>query len=598
MRRWTVLLLVSSWLAAEHAAATPNVIVILADDAGAGDFSFTGNTNLATPAIDRLAAAGARFDRFFVQPVCAPTRAELLTGRWHQRGGVRGVSLGLERLDPAERTMAEVFHDAGYATGCFGKWHLGTQGPHHPRARGFDTFVGFTEGHWGDAFDPWLEEDGTFVKGRGYLADVIAERTVAFIDRCRTGREARPFFCHVAFNTPHSPMDVPEDDWDRFRDRPIPQRGADGDAENLPFTRAALAMVENLDRNVGRVLAALDRHGIADETVVVFLSDNGPNSARWCDGLRGRKGSVDEGGVRSVCCLRYPGRVAAGSRVGVIAGAIDLLPTLAGLAGVAVGSPRPLDGIDLSPLLLSAPTAPAVATHAADRVLFASWGGNLGLRTQRHRLDGADRLYDMVADPSQTTDVADVERAEAARLRDLVVAFRRDVVAPRSAPAVERFFVGHPSWPRTELPARDGRGAGGIARSGRAPNASHFTRWTSPADAITWDVDVVTAGRYEVLLWYTCADADAGSEVQLATIGAAGVSGTLTATIAPGWDPPLNRGDDRVERDAESYEKEFRPLSLGTIDLPAGPQTLRMVALRVAGASVADVRRLVLDPRP
>jgi len=615
MRRWTVLLLVSSWLAAEHAAATPNVIVILADDAGAGDFSFTGNTNLATPAIDRLAAAGARFDRFFVQPVCAPTRAELLTGRWHQRGGVRGVSLGLERLDPAERTMAEVFHDAGYATGCFGKWHLGTQGPHHPRARGFDTFVGFTEGHWGDAFDPWLEEDGTFVQGRGYLADVIAERTVAFIDRCRTGREARPFFCHVAFNTPHSPMDVPEDDWDRFRDRPIPQRGADGDAENLPFTRAALAMVENLDRNVGRVLAALDRHGIADETVVVFLSDNGPNSARWCDGLRGRKGSVDEGGVRSVCCLRYPGRVAAGSRVGVIAGAIDLLPTLAGLAGVAVGSPRPLDGIDLSPLLTASPKAGATARVVDRRAIVSSFNGKVSVRTATHRLDDAGRLYDMVADPGQSSDVAAKQSRVARRLTAVAEAWKRDVLTAVPPPDTERFPVGHPGSPHTELPARDGLPHGGITRSAKAPNCCHFTHWTSTDDSITWVVDVLTPGLYEAELWYTCREEDVGATIELAcesssssrivsnrpggvsvTASSASSRSAIARSIGEAFDPPLNLGEDRIERRGESHDKPFRPLALGRLSLPVGQTTLTLRATQIPGDRVADVRRLVLRP--
>jgi arylsulfatase A-like enzyme len=589
--------------AASPAAARPNVIVFLADDAGAGDFSFTGNTNLSTPSIDGLARDGARLDRFFVQPVCAPTRAEFLTGRWHQRGGVRGVSLGQERLDPGERTMAEVFRAAGYATGCFGKWHLGTQGPHHPRARGFDTFVGFTEGHWGDAFDPPLEADGTFFQGTGYIADIIAERTVEFIGGCRRADPARPFFCHVAFNTPHSPMDVPDADWERFRDRPIPLRGSEGPAENLPFTRAALAMVENLDANIGRVLAALDHHGIAGDTIVVFFSDNGANSPRWCDGLRGRKGTVDEGGVRSVCCLRWPGRIAAGTRIGAISAAIDLLPTLGGLAGIPLDPPRPLDGIDLAPLLTASGDAAAVAEHAARRALFAAWNGKVSVRTDRHRLDGSGRLYDMAADPGQITDVTAAEPDEAARLRSLVDAFRRDVVALQPRPLPERFFVGHPAWPRTELPARDGQPHGGITRSGRAPNASHFTRWTTAADAITWDVDVVDPGRYEAILWYTCPPDDAGATVRLAAIRdadgtAPDARGALIGTILPGWDPPLNRGDDRVERDSEGHEKEFRPLSLGVIDLAAGAQTLRLEAVTIPGRSVADVRRLVLAPRP
>lgn len=580
-------------------ARPPNVIVILADDAGPGDFSFTGNTNLATPVIDGLARDGARLERFFVQPVCAPTRAELLTGRWHCRGGVRGVSLGQERLDPGVRTIAEVFRDAGYATACFGKWHLGTQGPHHPRARGFETFVGFTEGHWGDAFDPLLEADGEFAEHPGYLADVIAERTVAYLDRCRETAPDRPFFCHVAFNTPHSPFDVPDADWERFRDRPLPLRGSDGDDEDLPTTRAALAMVENMDRNVGRVLAALERHAIADDTIVVFFSDNGANGARWSGGLRGRKGTVDEGGVRSVCCLRYPRRIAAGTRIDALAGAIDLLPTLAGLAGIALAPPQPLDGIDLAPLLVG-DGGGDLAARLTGRALYAVWGGKVSVRTAGHRLDGQGRLYDMQVDPGQSRDIAAADPATAARLGALVAAFRRDVVALQPRPLPERFFVGHPTWPRTELPARDGIGHGGVVRSARAPNSSHFTRWTTSADSITWTVEVVTPGRYEADLWYTCPPADAGATVRLTALpdGADLEARSVTATVTPGWDPPANRGDDRVERDAESFEKPFRTLPLGTIDLAAGPQTLRLDAPAVPGATVADVRRLVLRPVP
>ena len=137
----------------------PNVLVMLADDAGYGDFSLVGNTNLSTPAIDSLARDGGLLQQFMVQPFCSPTRAEFLTGRCHPRTGVRGVTTGQERMAAGERTIAEDFRDAGYATGCFGKWHNGTQWPWHPRARGFDTFYGFTEGHWGDYIDPPLEHD-------------------------------------------------------------------------------------------------------------------------------------------------------------------------------------------------------------------------------------------------------------------------------------------------------------------------------------------------------------------------------------------------------------------------------------------------------
>ena len=216
------------WLTAARAPAgppRPNVVVILADDAGWGDFSLTGNTNLATPAIDGLARTGAVLETFCVQPVCSPTRAELLTGRYHPRTGVRGVSLGEERMNADERTLADLLAAAGYAAGCFGKWHNGTQWPLHPRARGFATFEGFTEGHWADYFDAEIEHDGRFVKGSGYLADDLTSRAIGFVER----QSAGPFFCYLAFNTPHSPMSVPDADWERFRDREITRRGPEGE---------------------------------------------------------------------------------------------------------------------------------------------------------------------------------------------------------------------------------------------------------------------------------------------------------------------------------------------------------------------------------
>src|SRR5436190_13585626 len=305
----------------------PNVIVILSDDQGWGDFSINGNKNLKTPNLDALARRGAMFDRYYVQPVCSPTRAEYLTGRYHPRTGVRGVSTGLERLNLNEITIAQILRALGYRTGAFGKWHNGSQWPYHPNARGFEEFYGFTSGHWGEYFDPPLEHNGRPVRGKGYIADDFTDKAIAFIEKQRN----EPFFCYVAYNTPHSPFCVPDEDWNRFKDRPIEQRGADGKKEDLAVTRCVLAMCENLDRNVGRILEKLDELNLADDTIVIFFCDNGPNSVRWNGGMRGRKGSTDEGGVRSPCFVRWPAKINAGTNIPQIAGAIDLLPTLAGL---------------------------------------------------------------------------------------------------------------------------------------------------------------------------------------------------------------------------------------------------------------------------
>ncbi len=386
-------------LGATIASAKPNVVVILTDDQGWGDLSVSGNSNLSTPNIDQLAADGASFERFFVCPVCSPTRAEFLTGRYHPRGGVYSTSAGGERLDLDEKTIADAFRAAGYATGAWGKWHNGMQYPYHPNGRGFEEFYGFCSGHWGDYFSPMLEHNGAIVRGNGFVIDDFTERAIKFIDEQH--REGRPFFAYLPYNTPHSPMQVPDRWWQKFEDADLKLRSRERKREDIQHTRAALAMCENIDWNVGRVLDKLDALGIADDTIVVYFSDNGPNGWRWNGGMRGRKGSTDEGGVRSPLFVRWKGKIEAGREVEEIAGAIDLFPTLADLAGVDVEWANPTDGVSLKPLLVG-----VQAGSWPGRRLFSHWGGRVSVRTQRFRLDDKGRLYDMYEDPGQARDVA------------------------------------------------------------------------------------------------------------------------------------------------------------------------------------------------
>ena len=397
---------------AADSPARPNIVILLADDQGWGDLRVHGNPNLETPNIDSLARDGALFERFYVCAVCAPTRAEFLTGRYHLRGGVLGVSTGQERLDLDERTIAEAFRAAGYATGAFGKWHNGSQWPYHPNARGFEEYYGFTSGHWGEYFDPPLEHNGQPVRGQGYVADDFTDQALAFIEQNRE----RPFFCYVPYNTPHSPFAVPESYWQRFRTKPITQRATEGSQEDLDVTRCALAMCENLDWNVGRVLRRLEELKLADNTIVLYFTDNGPNSWRWNGGMKGRKGSTDEGGVRVPLLMRWPAKIKAGARISPIAGAIDLLPTLISLAGIERVGDRPLDGQDLSPLLLG------TAQDWPDRMIFSHWNGKVSVRTQQYRLDERGALFDMVTDPGQQTDVASQHSDVAAKLVQAVEA--------------------------------------------------------------------------------------------------------------------------------------------------------------------------------
>ena len=594
--------------AADKPASPPNIVILLADDQGWGDLSLTGNENVRTPNIDSIGRAGAVFDRFFVCPVCAPTRAEFLTGRYHSRGGVRGVSTGQERLNLDERTVAEAFKAAGYATGAFGKWHNGSQWPYHPNARGFQEYYGFTSGHWGNYFDPPLEHNGQPARGKGFIADDLTEHAMAFIEQ----NKAKPFFCYVPYNTPHSPFCVPDEYWRHFEKDPIKQRGLDGANEEIEVTRCVMAMTENLDYNVGRILRRLDELKISDNTIVVYFSDNGPNSWRWNGGMKGRKGSTDEGGVRAPFFIRWPGHITPGHDVKEIAGAIDLLPSLTKLAGIPRVGDKPLDGADLSPLLFG------TARDWPERRIFSHQNGTVSVRSPRYRLDNRGELFDLETDPGQQKNVAAEHPEVAATLVKAVEAWRREVfgntaAAAAATPAAKGdgkaaksgkkagggagrvvgdnrpYPVGYREFPRTPLPARDGVPHGEVKRSANAPNSSYFTNWTKPDDSMTWDIEVHETGNYAVALYYTCAAADAGSTVEVSFNSA-----KLTGKVAPAWDPPLNKGEDRVPRVGESYVKDFHPLELGTVRLEAGRGPLTLRAPQIAGKQVMDMRLVTL----
>ena len=584
-----------------RADTKPNIVIFLADDAGWGDYSQSGNRQVKTPNIDSIAQKGVSLDRFYVCPVCAPTRAEFLTGRYHLRGGVRGVSTGQERLDLDERTIADAFKAAGYATGAFGKWHNGSQWPYHPMARGFDEYFGHSAGHWGEYFDAPLEDNGRMIRTDGYIVDVCTDRALGFIDR----NKGKPFLCYIPFTTPHSPWAAPPEDWQRFKDLPITQAATDPTKEVAEQTRCALAMMENQDRNVGRVLSKLKEHKVDDNTIVLYFSDNGPNTLRWTGGMKGKKGTTDEGGVRSVCYLSWPAKLPAGHTVTQIAGAIDLLPTLTSLAGVSRVGDKSLDGLDLSRLLLKQ------TTNWNDRMIFSTWAGAVSVRTQTHRLDSSGELFDMVTDPGQTKSIRKQQLEVAANLSEAVKQWRKEMLVASKNESADNLAntanalkpnavdqrpipVGYREFPITMLPARDGEPRGNVKRSSNAPNCSYFVNWTSKEDSMVWLLDVHSAGRYEVDIDYTCRIPDAGATVELSFREA-----RLTGKVGPGWDPPLYTNQDTLPRpDGESQMKEFRSLRLGEVVLPAGQGALTLKALEIPGKSVMDVRRVTLTLLP
>jgi arylsulfatase A-like enzyme len=560
-------------------AVHPNIILMLTDDQGWGDLSISGNTNIETPNINRLAETGVTFDRFYVSPVCSPTRAELLTGRYHPRGGVYSTSTGGERLDLDETTIADFFKKAGYATAAYGKWHNGMQPPYHPNARGFDDFYGFCSGHWGNYFSPMLEHNGEIVKGNGFVVDDFTNRGMAFMEQ----NKQKPFFLYMAYNTPHSPMQVPDRWWNKFENKELEMLHREPEKEDIPFTRAALAMCENIDWNVGRIVKKIEELGLAENTIIIYLSDNGPNSWRWNGGMKGRKGSTDEGGVRVPMFIKWEGVLSPGKKIEEIAGAIDLLPTLADLTGIEFQPEKPLDGVSLKPLLTE--TNPTWK----ERLIYSFWAGRTSVRNQQFRLDHEGKLFHMVNDPGQTKIVNKEYQNIANQMIQAKETWEKEVLSELPEEDNRTFTIGHPDYQFTQIPARDGTAHGNIQRSNRWPNDSFFTNWKSTSDSIIWETEVLADGVFEVEIYYTCPPEDVGSVFELSFSGE-----KLTGKITDAHNPPLTGMEhDRVER-MESYVKGFKSMKLGTIHLKKGEGILTLKAIEIPGAQVMDFRLLML----
>lgn len=550
-------------LAALHAADVPkpkpNVLLILADDMGWGDVRCHGNEKISTPVLDKLQRQSVELDHFYVSPICSPTRASLLTGRHHFRTRVLNTSFGLEVLHGDEVTLAEALKPAGYASGCFGKWHNGANHPSTARGQGFDEFLGFNGGFFSNYFDPALEHDGVTVVRKGFITDVLAEAAMAFIENHRS----QPFLCYVPFNACHSPMQAPADLFAKYS-----ALGFE------PKTAAVYAMIENLDANVGRLLAKLDALGVAQNTIVMFASDNGPNTDRFNGGMRGRKGSVFEGGQRVPCFIRWPGKLEAGKRVAHIAQHVDVLPTLLDLAGVPLPQAQPLDGVSLAPLLRD------TAVVWPERVLFevtgrggkdgapiAKYPGTVRSETHRWVHDGKqEMLFDLRNDPGEKNNIAAQQPAIAAQLSQAYDEWFRQAVAA-TAGKVQRFPINFGD--STELLAPYATLEGGAKFFGQGWDNDGVLFPTNTA-AVVWNVDVPRAGRYEVTALHTAKAA--GGTIQV-SVGENSVETSITTAC----DPPEIPRRDLVPR-WEVPDKEFAPLKVGTLAVPAGKQQLRVKA--------------------
>ena len=427
-----------------------------------------------------------------------------------------------------------------------------------------------------------LNDNGRIVRGKGFCVDDFTDQAMVLMEK--SVQEKKPFFVYLPFNTPHSPMQVPERFWKRFSDRPLNFHNKhQPDQEIQTHKRSALAMCENLDWNVGRVLEKIDALKIAESTVVVWFHDNGPNGVRWNGGMKGKKGSTDEGGVRSPLYIRWPGVIEPGTKIPQIASARDLLPTLCDLANISLKNNKPIeiDGVSLKPLLLGQ------AEDWPDRVLINHWKDQVSARSQQFRLDKSGKLFDMIADPSQSTDVAEVHR-EVFDVLTRRVKKHRDVFMADYFKDDRPFVIAHPESFFTQLPARDAVAHGGIERSNRYPNCSYLKNWKSTDDKITCDAEVAAAGKFKVVLYY--AAKDAGADCTLSFNDA-----RLRFQIKDAHDvPELGAEHDRHRR-IESYVKDFKALPVGEIDLKKGEGVLTLQATNIPGDEAMEFRLLTLQ---
>ena len=362
-----ILLLGGCRQTARPQADPPNIVLIMTDDQGYGDLGVTGNPLIRNPHLDRLASGSARMESFYVSPVCAPTRASLMTGRYNYRTRVVDTWLGRAMLEPEEETLAEILKKAGYATGIFGKWHLGDNYPMRPQDQGFEEVLVHRGGGIGQPSDPpggenrytdaVLFHNGQAIQTKGYCTDVYFESALEWIAQNQS--EGKPFLAYLPTNAPHFPFhDVPAEhleyyqaqdlspsQFPQLKGHPLPGEWDSRDRLNRIF-----AMITNIDENVGRLVDKLQELGLTDNTIIVFMVDNGPNTRRYVAGMRGMKSEVYEGGIRSPFWVRWPARLTPISS-DRIAAHIDVLPTLLEAAGVGLPPGLQIDGRSLLPLL-------------------------------------------------------------------------------------------------------------------------------------------------------------------------------------------------------------------------------------------------------
>lgn len=495
---------------AAQAGQRPNIILCMTDDQGYGDLGIHGNPLIRTPVLDRLASGSVRFTSFYVSPVCAPTRSSLLTGRYSLRTGVYDTYNGGAIMAAEEKTLAEILNRAGYRTGIFGKWHLGDNYPFRPQDQGFEESLVHSAGGIGQVgdvknyfefdrsyFDPVLWKNGTPFQTQGYCSDVYTDAAIEFIE----ANHAEPFFVYLSFNAPHTPLQVPDEYYRMYentdpsaaayprRGRPLPEMSD----RHKDAARRVYAMVTNIDCNLGRLFECLRSLKVDTNTAIIFLTDNGPQQPRYTAGLRGRKGSVYEGGIRTPCFMRIPGLPAGPREIGTPAAHIDVLPTVLDLCGIPVPTTPRIDGHSLLPLIRGR------GVSWENRFLFFHWQRgfpepyrNIAVRRGKYKLVGQVphtagieefELFDLQRDPTETEDLSNSHPQVARELKQGFDRWYEDIILNPHLREPRRIRLGTPHENPTILNRNDAKGDEGI--------------WAQDRIHGYWDVLVENDGFYD-----------------------------------------------------------------------------------------------------
>ncbi len=557
----------------------PNVIVVLTDDQGYGDLSVHGNPVLKTPNLDKLHSQSVRFTDFHAAPMCTPTRSQLLTGRDAIDNGASFVCMGRSLIREELPTMADIFQDVGYATGLFGKWHLGDNYPFRPQDRGFQETV--HHGAWGitsladyfgnDYFNDHYRHNGRIEQYTGYCTDVWFQEAMSWIRR--QARAEKPFLVYLPTNAPHVPLWVPH----KYSDAYL------GEVESR--VAKFFGMIANIDENMGRLTGLLDELGIADDTIFVFAGDNGTaqGEAVFNAGMRGKKRSLYEGGHRVPLFLRWPaGELGAPRDIDALTHVQDVLPTLLDLSGVRAPAQAAFDGVSLAPLLKGQ------QQDLSERMLVVQYGGvfekdrDAAVMWERWRLVNGMELYDLSEDPGQRNDVAGHFPDTVAKMRAHYDEWWNELMP--AAEAYQPIVVGSRAENPARLNASDWNGVycdnPRCVRGGQKLSGS-------------WKIRVERPGRYRFSLrrW----PKESGLALRDAAAPLQGRYGDLIAGKAlPITDARLRVGDSemqtRVNRDDREvvFETELEP---GEMHLQSW--FLDEAGDLLAGAFYVEVERIV-----